>query len=145
MFSKIFNEISMKLARSMSNLCRIRYPKFRVDNCKGFGVIAEIRVEGGRFCPPPSGALVNKKVLKVSLWSNFFTRVIYEKHGCLFTPPLPLKLRGLNRASLGGRICPPTFSRIFAITPKLLQISTRNLRYLILHQFDIDRASFIET
>ena len=35
-------------------------------------------------------------------------------------------------------------SRIFAITPKPLQISIRNLGYLILHQFNIDCASLIE-
>ena len=57
-FQNLFKGISMKLAQSMSNSCRIRYPKFRVDICNGFGVIAKIR-EGGRFCPPPSGARVN--------------------------------------------------------------------------------------
>ena len=41
------------------------------------------------------------------------------------------------------RICPPPL-RIFAVTPKPLQISTRNWGYLILHQFDIDCASFLE-
>ena len=51
----------------------------------------------------------------------------------------------INPRPAGGRdrICPPP-SRIFAITPKPLQISTRNLRYLILHQFDVDCAIFSE-
>ena len=35
-------------------------------------------------------------------------------------------------------------ARIFVITPKPLQISTRNLGYLILHQFHFDCANFIE-
>ena len=42
----------------------------------------------------------------------------------------------------GGQNLPPF--RIFAITPKPLQISPRNLEHLTIHQFDIDCASFIE-
>ena len=58
-FSNIFQMIYMKLAQSMSNWCIIRYSKFRVDICNGFGVTAKIR-EGVRFCPPPpNGARVN--------------------------------------------------------------------------------------
>ena len=43
----------------------------------------------------------------------------------------------------GGRICPPPgFSKI---TPKPLQISTQNLVYLILHQFDIEWPNLVES
>ena len=50
-FSNIFQMIYMKLAQSMSNWCIIRYSKFRVDICNGFGVTAKIR--GGQILPPP--------------------------------------------------------------------------------------------
>ena len=40
-----------------------------------------------------------------------------------------------------GSAPPPVFSRI---TPKLLQISTQNLVYLILHRFDIESPNLVE-
>ena len=86
-FSKIFRPISTKFCHTMSNWCRIRYTKFCVDICNGFGVILE-KPGGGQILPPPSGARVKGTVSskkKINVWSwFFFTSISYfsesEKH-----------------------------------------------------------------
>ena len=53
-------------------------------------------------------------------------------------------LVNLTRRWLGGVFPPPPPSGVFVITPKPLQLATRNLAYLILHQLDIEGANFVK-
>ena len=51
-FSNIFRPISTTFGHSMSHWCRIRYIKFCVDICNGFGVILKKKQEGADSAPP---------------------------------------------------------------------------------------------
>ena len=77
--SKRFKGISIKLAQSMSNWCRIRYPKFLVDICNGLGVIAKNRGGADSALPPPSGAWVKIQKIKYQHRAQdvFAHRMIY--------------------------------------------------------------------
>ena len=87
--------------------------------------------------PPPSRPRVEQRpTLSYSSWGQDLLRH-RDPLGPRHINPRPAGGGGGE----GGRICP---FRIFAITPKPLQLSITNLRYLILHQFDIDYASFNE-
>ena len=66
-------------------------------------------------------------------FSPFFTG-ISNNHDLTFNP----------RLAGGRQNLPPAPSWFSRITPKPLQISTQNLAYLILHQFDIEWPNFVE-
>ena len=55
-FSKNFQLILTKFCHSMSNWCRIRYTKFCVDICNGYGVILEKPGREQILPPPQRGA-----------------------------------------------------------------------------------------
>ena len=57
---------------------------------------------------------------------------------------LPYEERLNPPLAVGGRFSPPPPSGIFAITPTFLELTTRNLAYLTLHQFVIDGANFVK-
>ena len=74
--------------------------------------------------------------------SNSMSLSIQHSLDHSFTAQLVLYL---TRHWLGdGRFTLPPRPGVSSIIPKLLQLATQNLVYLILHQFDIDGATFVK-
>ena len=82
---------------------------------------------------------------KIALWTQFESEW-YQNFGVQYGHGLIQNAYPgfLNPRPAVGQNLPPPHYRIFAITPKPLQILTRNLGHLILHQFDFDYSNLIE-